>query len=52
MEKEIKEHIDNDPGMREDIELLRSIPGIGNSKGVRPTYLTVGAAQTCRLAGN
>ncbi len=27
-EKEIEEHIDDDPCMREDIELLRSIPGI------------------------
>ena len=34
LEKEIEEHIDNDPGMREDIELLRSIPGIGEVTSV------------------
>ena len=34
LEKEIEEHIDNDPGMREDIELLRSIPGIGDVTSV------------------
>lgn len=34
LEKEIEEHIDNDPGMRDDIELLRSIPGIGEVTSV------------------
>ena len=34
LEKEIEEHIDDDPCMREDIELLRSIPGIGDVTSV------------------
>ena len=34
LEKEIDKHIDNNPGIREDIELLRSIPGIGEVTSV------------------
>ena len=34
LEKEIEDHIDDDPRMRDDIELMRSIPGIGEVTSV------------------